>query len=561
MQPPSHTQGREADRAKLLAQLAARERELAESEARFRDVIERNADAIIVVDLEGVIQFANSRACQLFHLTDASLVGTFFGFPVVAGETTELEVPSNGTPARVVEMRVVESQWRGQPACIATLRDVTERKRAEEGARELIREQVARSAAEQTARRFRFLAESSSLLSASLEYRATMAQLVRLCVSEIADWAVVYCTDTDHQLRRYEVAHRNPEMEPLLHQFRDSPLIVSPDHPIETTLASARPIMVERLTPDDVVRLIPDPHSRALAQRLGLASFMMVPITARGRSLGALALVTTTLDRHFTDQDLALAENLATRAGLAIDNARLYEQASEANQTKTELLAVISHDLRTPLNSIIGYAQLLDMGIPEPLSDGSRERVQRIRQSAGHLLYLIDELLAFARVEGNHEDIRVAPHDACTIVREVAHLMEPLAHEKQLRLELGLPSEPAHVETDADKLRQVLVNLVGNAVKYTHSGTVRLTLSVEPDVFQLQVADTGAGIAPEHLPHIFEPFWQADRGQRVAGGGTGLGLAVVQRVVALLGGRISVASQAGGGSTFTVRLPVRVAPQ
>ena len=553
---PEHSQDGSAERARLLEELHTRERELAESEARFRDIIERNADAIIVVDQDGVIRFANSRACQLFDRSDEVLVGSSFGFPVVAGETTELDLPNNGS-VRVLEMSVVESQWQGQTACIATLRDITRRKRAERSERELLRAQIARSAAEQAARRFRFLAESSSLLSASLDYRATMSQLVHLCVKEIADWAVVYCADTDNRLHRYEVAHRNQALEPLLREFRDSPLIVEADHPIEKTLASGHPLVVERLTPADLARLVPDQLSRDLAERLGLASYMIVPITARGRSLGAVALISASPDRHFSDQDLALAENLAARAGLAIDNARLYQQAREANQTKTELLALISHDLRTPLNSIIGYAQLLDMGIPEPLSDGSRERVQRIRQSAGHLLYLIDELLAFARVESGHDDIRIVECDVCALAREVVQLMEPLALEKNLELTLDLPTEEVRIETDADKFRQVLVNLLANAVKYTHRGAVRIGIARKEEFVCVDVSDTGAGIAPEHLPHIFEPFWQVDRRQRVKGGGTGLGLAVVQRTVKQLGGRVAVTSQLDQGSRFTVHLPVR----
>lgn len=545
----------DAERARLLAELDIRTRELAESEARFRDIIEHNADAIIVVDEEGIVRFANSEASRLFDLPREALIDAPFGFPVAAGETTELDLPHDGN-VRVVEMRVVESHWQGRIACIATLRDVTERKRSEQNERELIREQAARSVAEKAARRFRFLAESSSLLSSSLDYRATMAQLVRLCVREIADWAVIYCMDKDQQLHRYEVAHRDPSLEPRVREFRDSPLILDPDHPVEATIQNGQPVVLERLTPADITRLVPDPRSRALAQSLGVASFMLVPISARGRSLGAVALVSASPERPFTDEDLALAENLAARAGLAIDNARLYEQAREANQTKTELLAVISHDLRTPLNSIIGYAQLLDMGIPEPLSDGARERVQRIRQSAGHLLYLMDELLAFARLEGKHEEITRTSVNVCDIAREVAALLEPMAMEKQLALEISVPQPPLTIQSDADKLRQILVNLLGNAVKYTDHGTVRIAVEAMDGGVALRISDTGHGIAPEHLPHIFEPFWQADRSQRVAGGGTGLGLSVVKRVVELLGGDISVDSAPGAGSTFFVRVPL-----
>jgi signal transduction histidine kinase len=546
----------DAERDRLFAELETRTRQLAESEARFRDVIERNADAIIVVDLDGVVRFANSQAAQLFGKPEEALLGAPFGFPMVAGETTELDLPNNGN-SRVVEMRVVESQWQGQPACIATLRDVTERKNAEKSERQLIREQAARAAAERAARRFRFLADSSAALSSSLEYRTTLSELVRLCVREIADWAVVYCIDKDRQLRRYDVAHRDPSKQNAVQQFRDTPLTLYPSNPVERAMQTGHPIVSRQLTEQQIIELLPDPHKRELVSALGITSFMMIPITARGRALGAIALFSSSDDRLFDDQDLALAENLAARAGLAIDNARLYEEAREANQTKIELLAVISHDLRTPLNSIIGYTQLLEMGIPEPLTEASRERVQRIRQSAGHLLYLIDELLAFARVESKHEEISKKEVDASRVVREVGELMEPLALQKQLELKLVLAEEAVTVNTDADKLRQILVNLVGNAVKYTKSGSISVRLEDNGDDVRLHVQDTGVGIHPEDLLHIFEPFWQVDRSQRSIDGGTGLGLSVVQKVVELLNGKISVVSEVGVGSTFTVILPKR----
>jgi PAS domain-containing protein len=175
-------------------ELDQRTGELDRSRARFQDVIERNPDAILVVDADGVIRFANPRAAELFRTPSEELVGTTFGFPMVAGETTELDLLHDGG-ARIVEMRVVESEWDREDACIASLRDVTERRHAEESARRLIREQAARSAAEAAADRFRFLAEASRLLSTPLDYEETLRILGRLCVDQIADWAIIYVVD------------------------------------------------------------------------------------------------------------------------------------------------------------------------------------------------------------------------------------------------------------------------------------------------------------------------------------------------------------------------------
>lgn len=526
--------------------------ELRQSEARFRDVIEQNADAIVVVDTEGVIRFANHEACRLFGADRAELIGGSFGFPLVAGETTELDLVRDGAPL-TVEMRVVDSHWEGSSACIATLRNITERKRDEQQARELIREQTARQTAEEAAAKFRFLAESSALLSSSLDQSQTFSELARLCVSEIADWVVVYVCE-EPGLRRVEAMHRDPALAETMRALRDSK--VPPEHttPIADLVRSRKPQLFARLDERARAEMILNESHRALINRLGMESLMLVPMVARQRLLGALSLVSAR--GHFGDEDLQLATDLASRAALAIDNARLYEDARQANQAKTDLLAIISHDLRTPLNSILGYGQLMGMGIPEQLPPAALQQLERMMTSARHQLYLIDELLHYARLDAGHEEIELINVDVRAVLDDAAKLIEPVAQEKGLRVELVLPPEPLIVHTDADKVRQVILNLLSNAVRYTQAGSIRLEAQRSNGEVRLCVHDTGVGIAEEHLPHVFEPFWQVDRSQRAHGGGTGLGLAVVKQVVELLGGRVAVRSIIGDGSTFEVLLPV-----
>lgn len=206
----------------------------------------------------------------------------------------------------------------------------------------------------------------------------------------------------------------------------------------------------------------------------------------------------------------------------------------------------------------IGHAGLLAMGISDPLSEAGLERVERIRMSASHLVYLIGGLLSFARLEARREELQLQDVEARDVAREVASVIEPLALERGLSFHLDVPDRPLALRTDPDRLRQVLLNLVGNAVKYTEHGEVRLELcpSAEGGV-AFQVRDTGIGIHPEHLPKIFEPFWPADPSQRATNGGTGLGLSVVRGVVRLLGGKVEVSSELGRGSVFTVRFPAR----
>jgi len=548
--------GRRAlDLPSLERELELRTRQLARSEARFRDVIDRNADAIFVVGRDGSIRFANRAAEQLFGRNDERLVGSLFGFPLVTGEITEVDLVVEGAP-RVAEMRVVRSEWEGSEAFIASLRDVTERNRAEQDARRLIREQTARTVAEESAARMRFLAESSAVLSASLDYSATLAALARLCIPHMADWTVVWGLDDAGVPKRVDVAHCDASKSSLAAELRDIPFDSSGSHPVVDVLKQRQSRVVREVSDELLASTTTSPKELELVRALGITSYMLVPMIARERAIGAIAFVSSNLNRRFDGDDLALAEDIASRAALAADNAMLYSEAKKANQTKADFLAVVSHDLRTPLTAIIGYADLLSMGIPEPIPAASEERVQRIRTSANHLQYLIKELLAFARLDAGRDVAHLEEVDVRNVVRDVATVMEPLAAQRELQLEVDMPQSATTVLTDPDKVRQILLNLVGNAVRYTEKGRVKLTLAAaRGGELKLSVADSGPGVAPEHLGRIFEPFWQLDPTQRSHGGGTGLGLSVVKHLAALLGGRIDVRSKLGEGSVFTLTLP------
>lgn len=551
----SHT----AEHASLAEEAQQLREQLQRSESRFRDVIERNADAIVVVDTNGVVRFANTTATRFFTSLGHDLVGSPFGFPIVAEETTEVDLLSDGIP-RVAEMRVVESEWEGETAYIASLRDITDRRAGEQHVLQLVREQVreqaARNAAEELAGRLHYLLESTTTLAASLNQAAILSALPRICVPEIADWAVVYAVDGTGDVRRLEVAHRDPLKRSLLQELQNSAVDPQTPHPVLEAFRTRKPILASTFGEASLAPLALSDRQAAIARELGVASLMVVPMVARDRALGAIALVSSSPERLFGDQDLALAQDIATRGALALDNARLYEEARKANQTKTDFLAIVSHDLRTPLNAIMGYAELLIMGIPERVPEAAAERLRRVQGSAKHLLYLLDELLDFARLDSGKEELHVQDVDLSEVGRDVASVIEPLVTRRGLQFELVVPPTPLTLHTDPDKLRQVLLNLVGNAVKYTERGLVRLEVGDGPaHAAIIRVSDTGVGIADHHLAQIFEPFWQVDETQRQREGGTGLGLSVVQRLVRLLGGEVSVDSELGRGSTFTVVLP------
>ncbi len=204
---------------------------------------------------------------------------------------------------------------------------------------------------------------------------------------------------------------------------------------------------------------------------------------------------------------------------------------------------------------MIGYAELLDLGVEGPLTHGQRARVERIKASARHLVDLIEEILSFSRMESGREDVRLERVDLAALARHVAGVAEPDAATVGLRFRIGVPDARVAARTDPAKVRRILLNLLSNAVKFTPHGEVGLRLHVEDGCAVFRVDDTGVGIAAEHLERIFEPFYQVERALTRTVGGTGLGLTIARRLARMLGGDIAVESEPGVGSTFTVRIP------
>lgn len=237
----------------------------------------------------------------------------------------------------------------------------------------------------------------------------------------------------------------------------------------------------------------------------------------------------------------------------AADAAR---QAAEiADQAKTAFLRTMSHELRTPLNAILGYGQLLETGVSGPVSPTQATQLGRIRSSAGHLLGLIDEVLTLSQNAGMPGTLRIEEVGLPALVEDVVHMHEPQAAAKGIRLHVG-PLPDVSLRTDPGWLRQALINLLTNAVKFTErGGEVGIEVDAGEAGIVFRVTDTGPGIAPEHLERVFEPFWQVDQGHTRRHGGTGLGLSVSRHLVGLLGGRLSVDSELGRGTVFSVNLP------
>jgi signal transduction histidine kinase len=305
--------------------------------------------------------------------------------------------------------------------------------------------------------------------------------------------------------------------------------------------------------------------------RVGACAAAAVPVWANRHLRGVLGLTWAT-PHVFDEDERAFVVSLGVmcaqaimRGRLTIAERRARETAELANQAKTEFLRTISHELRTPMTAVVGYTGLLADEVSGPVTPLQRDHLRRMRDSSEHMLALIEELLSFAKLDAGEDEVRVQRVIAGEVVEEALGVILPLAQKKGLKVRVEMPDTPIELHTDPLKLRQILVNLLANAVKYTDHGDVVLILRIDGVGAELriyfEVTDSGRGISAEDQQHIFESFWQANRTLTRQAAGTGLGLAVARQLARLLGGDVVVAkSELGRGSTFIASLPPRFVP-
>lgn len=479
----------------------------------------------------------------------------------------------------------------GRPArLMGVCQDITEQRAAEDAARQLLAEAAARAAAERAESRMTFLAMASAELASSLDYEETLRTVARLAVPAIADWSAVDIM-VGSDLKRLAVEHIDPGKVRLAHEIQKRyPPDPDASYGVHHVIRTGRPEFIADIPDSMLAELARDEEWLRLVRQLGLRSYLAVPLVGVEGVLGAIVLVYAESGRIYTDADRLLAEDLARRATVAIENARLVSQLEDAHarlqeqaqelemqaeetelqneelqaqayemerlsNAKSDFMATVSHELRTPLNAIIGYAALLREGVPVAIPEPAALQVDRIRLGAQHLLQLIEEILTFSGLEaGSHH---VATTDIATrvILDELQAFIQPLAARQDLEFRIRIDGAPDTLHTDPTKLRQVLLNLLSNAVKFTDEGSVTLVAGSRHGQPYFTVQDTGIGISDEHQQRLFEPFWQVDQSRARSREGAGLGLAIAHRVAALLGGEIDVTSKPGLGSEFVLRLP------
>jgi signal transduction histidine kinase len=289
---------------------------------------------------------------------------------------------------------------------------------------------------------------------------------------------------------------------------------------------------------------------------LALGPTLVAPLRAHGEPLGVLAVTRGAGGKPFTSRERDRLRVLADHAALAVHKSLLLQQAQSADRAKGRFLATMSHELRTPLTALAGYGELLADQVIGPLSEAQLDILERMRSVTTHLSAMIEEILAFTSLEEGREMVRPSEFLAEDLVRSALALVEPMAEQRDIALELWLGEGSVRMTSDIDKARQILVNLLGNAIKFTDAGRVALHLQRGTASVRIDVDDTGIGIPSDELPRLFRPFAQVDTGLTRRHGGTGLGLYISRRLATMLGGHIEVASEPGVGSTFSVVLPL-----
>jgi PAS domain S-box-containing protein len=531
----------------------------AESRARrqLQTVVETVTDGFVAFDADLRYTYVNGRAATMWGMTPAAMLGRT---PVeIWPSLGAAEVPSVALFEHVLRDRVAQTaelyaaslhHWvevRAYPAedggIVVFFTDLTERRRTQHA----------------TA----FLADASRALASSAEYTTTLANLATLCVPRLGDWcAVDVLVDPAAQtwppaLERVAVVHQDPATIALGESLQARyPTDWSETTGLPDVLRTGRPLFVPDITPGMLDARARDADHRALLHALHFRSAMIVPLTARGRVLGALTLCMTESERCYTKDDLALATELAQRAGIVLDNARLLRDAAAANATKTEFLRTISHELRQPLNATVAFLQLWELGLRGPLTDEMRADLTRVQRNQQHLMTLIEDLLSFTRLEAGRLEVERTPVALHGVWETLEHMIRPQMTNKGLTFTIAPVDPQVLVLADHARTVQVVLNLLTNALRATPSGgTVHLGWSVAPTTVTVEVRDTGVGIPQDKLEAIFAPFTQLGRALNRPKEGAGLGLAISRGLAEAMGGTLTAESVVGEGSRFALHLP------
>jgi PAS domain S-box-containing protein len=532
--------------------------ELRLAEARSSGLISISADAIISIDEAQRITLFNEGAEKIFGYSSAEAVGAPLDMLIperfrrlhrrhveqfIAGASTARRVGERG--AGIFGLRrngeefpadasISKLDVDGRRILTVALRDVTEQKRLQS--------------------EIQFIADVASELSGTIEYDEILTCIARLAVHNLADFCVIDIVGANGGIQRARVASLDPSKAWVCDLLQKVRIDNIRPHPVWDVLETKTTFLAECLSPDMLASMFAPSEEVVRALRaLEPKSLLAAPMVSRGKLVGSIALISTNAAHLYGPREARLAEALAGRAALSIENARLYRDAQRASKAREEVLAIVSHDLRNPLATIAIVSQRLKHVRPNE-EEKIAKTASMIERSAEAMQTLIGDLLDFARIQGGALSIERHAERLGTLVREVVDMLTAQVSTKNLRLEVDIPPDLPDASCDKSRIAQVLSNLLGNAIKFTPAGGVlRLSARKLERELEISVCDTGPGIKPEDIPTIFERFWQARESRAL---GAGLGLSIAQGIVAAHGGKIWVESQVGVGSTFRFTLPV-----
>ncbi|MBE4752369.1 PAS domain S-box protein [Corallococcus sp. ZKHCc1 1396] len=550
--------------AKVLSGLDARSQQAEEvlrnSEERFRTSFEDAPIGMSLVDLDGRFLNVNASLLHILGYSRAELLSRTFQDLTVPEDlgvdlmnvrrllqgdidSYQMEKRYIHKDGHAVSTLLTASMVRdaqGAPLhFISQIQDITERKQLEHA--------------------WRLLAEAGPRLAESLETRTTLATVVELAVPALADWCLADFEGEDGRVRRVEVSAATPELERRLRAMLQAyPLNVFRRGGLTASvLRTGKPVLMPEVSDAALEAAAVDAAHLESLRRLAPLSGIIVPLRIRERLVGVVILATSVSGRRYGTRDLALAEELARRAALALDNAQLLEKSAQAIRVRDEVLRIVAHDLRAPLNVIALSAGVLRKGLPE--IGAARRPLESVEKSLQRANRLIQDLLDVARLEGGGLSVEREALEVAPLIREAVELHRALVEARSLQLVASIPEALPAVFADRERALQIFSNLIGNALKFTpEGGKITLRVQAEGGWVRFSVRDTGPGISPKELPHLFEPFWQS-RAKRKEG--AGLGLAIVKGLVDAHGGQLGVESHPGAGSTFFFTLPAALAAE
>jgi PAS domain S-box-containing protein len=426
----------------------------------------------------------------------------------------------DGAPQRVIGVNV----------------DITERKQAEDN--------------------LTFLAHASALLSASLDYETTLNTVATLAVPNVGDWCSIEMLDEQGELQPVAVAHKDPERVEWARELRSqTPTDLSATQGLPQVLRSGKSELYPLFTDEMLVASARDERELSLARSLGMTSAMIVPISSGGTPIGGITFVTTESRRRYTDTDLAMAEELASRASLAIDNARLYRQAQTALAMRDEFISIASHELKTPVTSLKVYAQMVGRQAQRKGDAATALQLSKMETQVDKLTRLIANLLDVSKIEAGKLEYLVEEFDLVALVREVAESPKTIDQTHVVAVE---ECGPIVISGDRDRVGQIILNLITNAIKYSpNADQVDIHFSRDDVNALVAVRDFGIGIDPRFHEHVFDRFFQVGDPEERTFPGLGMGLFISREIARRHGGDILVDSSKGGGSTFSLVLPVK----